>query len=191
MSKNDKSKNDALDSLVGWMENLEGTPSEELKTIRRDLGHDVEGTEQRFLSRLRKKSKALGIDLKSRSSIQSAPQLDGLLREAERQGYDDAEKLAEATGLSAVLVTMLDLGLIYFPSIPSKIVSRVASAINSSVEALSQYLQLGPRFAANMSFKSEEAPQLEEPQDFFEAVLDDPTLSDDHRAQLMALKGHD
>lgn len=199
MPRNNKFKKEAIDSLVGWMENLEGTPSEELRNIRRDLGHNVEESERQFLSMLTEKSRALGIGLEMRTSAQPVLadnttlsnddlQIQGLLKIAQEEGFPTSQQFADATELSPVLVTMLDRGLIYFPSIPPKILDRVASAIKRSVETLSQYLQIGPRFAHGASYKADEAPEIEEPQDFFEAVLDDPTLSEERREQLLALK---
>jgi hypothetical protein len=189
MARNDDFKNDPIDSLVGWMENLEGTPSEELRAIRRELGHDVEESERQFLSMLTEKSHAVGIELGSPAADQQAKPIEGLLKAAKEQGFSNSQQFAEATELSPVLVTMLDRGLISFHSIPTKILNRIASAINRTVEALSQYLQLGPRFAPGASYKAEDAPATEEPQDFFEAVIDDPTLSEERREQLLALRG--
>ena len=188
MAKKDDIKEQVIEGLVGWMENLEGTPSEELRAIRRELGHDVEGSERDFLSMLAEKSRTIGIELNSSADAQATQPIEGLLMVAQEQGFSTAQQFADATELSPVLVTMLDRGLISFPSIPPKILDRVASVIRRSVEALSQYLQLGPRFAHGANYKADEAPETEEPQDFFEAVIDDPTISEERRRQLLALK---
>jgi transcriptional regulator with XRE-family HTH domain len=187
MPKNDKFKDEAMDSLLGWMENLEGTPSDELRAIRRELGHDVEGSERAFLNMLTEKSRAIGIELDSPAAAQASEPIEGLLIAAKEKGFSTQE-FADATELSPVLVTMLDRGLIYFPSIPPKILDRVASVIKRSVEALSQYLQIGPRFASGANYKADEAPETEEPQDFFEAVIDDPAISEERRSRLLALR---
>src|SRR5438128_1447230 len=142
MAKNDKFKNDAIDSLVGWMENLEGTPSEELRAIRRELGHDVEESERQFLSMLAEKSRAVGSELNSLTTTRTVEPIEGLLKVAKEQGFSNTQQFAEATELSPVLVTMLDRGLISFQSIPPKILNRVASVIKRTVETLSQYLQI-------------------------------------------------
>lgn len=42
-----------LDCITNWMENLEGASLDELRTIRRALGHDVETSEREFLAMLR------------------------------------------------------------------------------------------------------------------------------------------
>lgn len=171
------------------MENLEGTPSDELRAIRRDLGHDVEESERQFHVMLAEKSRALGIEPQPRADSQHADSIDGLLKAAKEQGFSNTQQFADATGLSPVLVTMLDRGLISLPSIPPEILDKVASTIKRAVEALSRYLQMGPRLAPGASYKAEDAPATEDPQDFFDAVLADPTLSEDRRERLLALRG--
>lgn len=112
--------------------------------------------------------------------------LAGILTAAKEQGLS-SRQLAKLTGLSVVLITMFDRGMINTKRLPSVIVARIARAINSSAERVLEYLQLGPRFAVDANYKAEDSPGLEDPQDFFEAVRDDPTLSDEERQQLLAL----
>lgn len=56
-------KNQVIESLVGWMEDLEGVTGEELREIRRELGHDVEKSEREFTCFLKDEYENLGIDL--------------------------------------------------------------------------------------------------------------------------------
>ena len=42
-----------LDFLTAWMENLEGASLDDLRDIRRALGHEVEASEREFLSLLK------------------------------------------------------------------------------------------------------------------------------------------
>ena len=58
-------KHQVIESLVGWMEDLEGASGEELRGIRRELGHDVEKSESEFISLLKKEYQSLGIELMS------------------------------------------------------------------------------------------------------------------------------
>ncbi len=58
-------KEQVIESLVGWMEDLEGTSGEELRGIRRELGHDVEKNESEFICLLKKEYENLGIELVS------------------------------------------------------------------------------------------------------------------------------
>ena len=58
-------KEQVIESLVGWMEDLEGASGEELRDIRRELGHDVEKSESEFMCLLKKEYENLGIELVS------------------------------------------------------------------------------------------------------------------------------
>lgn len=113
--------------------------------------------------------------------------LTGILKASQELGFSD-EQLVERTGLSHVLVTMFDLRQIKLVTTPRGIVERIAAAIQSSVEQVAEYLQGAPRFAADANYKADEtAPELDEPQDFAEAVLDDPTLTEERQQELLAL----
>ncbi len=113
--------------------------------------------------------------------------LTGILKASRELGFSD-EQLVERTGLSHVLVTMFDLRQIKFITTPREVVERIAAAIQSSVEQVAEYLQGAPRFAADANYKADEtAPELDEPQDFAEAVLDDPTLTEERQQELLAL----
>lgn len=56
-------KNQVIEGLVGWMEDLEGATGEELREIRRELGHDVEKSEREFTCFLKDEYEKLGIEL--------------------------------------------------------------------------------------------------------------------------------
>lgn len=58
-------KEQVIEGLVGWMEDLEGASGEELRDIRRELGHDVEKSEQEFISFLKEEYQNLNIELVS------------------------------------------------------------------------------------------------------------------------------
>lgn len=112
--------------------------------------------------------------------------LTGILSAAQELGKSDDE-LVEDARLSHVLVTMFDLRQIKLSTTPQKVVERLASAIRKSVEQVTEYLGGGPRFAMGANYKAEEAPALDEPQSFADAVLDDPTLTDERREELLAM----
>jgi hypothetical protein len=198
MAGDDKARKDVLDSLVGWMENLEGASLEELRAIRRDLGHDVESSEESFLSMLREKSQEVGINLRM-NAARSTESENGIRRKepapkkrllaiAEEQGLSNAQQLAEATGLSVVLVKLLDRGLIDVLTIHPTITGTIASVLKQSVGTVVCCLQIPPRLAPHLQYKADKSPEVGKPQDFFEAVLKDPLLSDERREQLLALK---
>lgn len=198
MAGDEKARKDALDSLAGWMENLDGASLEDLRAIRRDLGHDVEGSERSFLEMLREKSQESGIELKTSAVL--TPDSDDetgaaeplpkkrLLTIAKEQGFPNAQRLADAVELSVVLVKMLDRGLIEITSIPPAVIVSIASAVKHPVETLQQCLQIPPRLMPGMQYKADVAPEIEEPQDFFEAVVTDPTLSEERCRRLLSLK---
>lgn len=198
MAGDNKIKKNGIDSLVGWMENLEDASPEELRSIRSELDHNVEDSEEKFLSLLREKSQKLGIELqtsstqtnesKSESQLKNSTSNQRLLIIAKEQGLSNAQQLADATELSVVLVKMLDRGLIDVLSIPSIIVRRIASVIKHPAESLIRCLHIRPRLIPGLQYKADESPELEEPQDFFEAVSTDPTLSDERREKLLALR---
>lgn len=62
-------KNQVIEGLVGWMEDLEGTSAEELRNIRRELGHDVEKSEREFTCFLQDEYEKLGIELISEADV--------------------------------------------------------------------------------------------------------------------------
>ena len=117
-------------------------------------------------------------------SVENA--LAGLVEEAEARGLSK-KQLAERSGLTVPLLTKLDRRLIRYASIPGEVVSRVAAALGSQAGAVAAYLQGGPRLAQAVSYKADEAPTLPEPQDFAEAVRDDPALTPEQRAELLGL----
>jgi hypothetical protein len=110
----------------------------------------------------------------------------GILVSAKALGINNFQ-LAEKIGLSVVLVTKLDLGLI-IKRIPTNIVESLASILNVNSQQLYDYWDLGPRFAARAEYKATDAPKITEEQDFFEAVRQDTSLSDLRRAELLDLE---
>jgi hypothetical protein len=59
-----KIKEQAIEGLIGWMEDLEEASLEELREIRNELGHDTEKDEAEFLKILRKEYEKLQIDFR-------------------------------------------------------------------------------------------------------------------------------
>jgi hypothetical protein len=67
MGKN-QDKEQVIEGLIGWMENLEEASLEELREIRNELGHNTEKDEAEFLEILRRSYQELDIPLKEDSS---------------------------------------------------------------------------------------------------------------------------
>jgi transcriptional regulator with XRE-family HTH domain len=138
----------------------------------------VEAAAERHMAMLRERGLLYAVD--------GAAALAGLVEEAEANGLTK-KQLAERAGLTVPLLTKLDRRLIRFASIPGEVVSRIAAALDAQADAVAAYLQGGPRLAQAVSYKAEEAPTLPEPQDFVDAVRDDPVLTPEQRAELLSL----
>jgi hypothetical protein len=111
----------------------------------------------------------------------------GILARATDLGMTNFQ-LAEKARLTVALVTKLDLGLIpNYKRIPIPVVIEMADAVKSTVQELYDYWDRGPRFAAGVEFKAADTPEIEG-QDFFEAVRQDSSLSEERRAELLALE---
>jgi hypothetical protein len=132
---------------------------------------------------------AEGID-EGTVAIVFADDLEGfnsILSEGKSSGLSNVQ-LARKAKLSIALITKLDLRLIRYKTIPGKVIENVASAIKRTVEEVARYLQGRPRFAPDAGYKADEAPQIPEQQDFFEAVRTDSSLNEDEREHLLSLK---
>jgi hypothetical protein len=125
--------------------------------------------------------------LEELDSIADAP-LKGILAAGKVKGVTSTE-LAKAANLTVVLLTMFDRGMISTRNLPGVVIDRLAEAIGSTTGRLIEYLQAGPRLAADARFKADEAPELEEPQEFIDAVNDDPTITSELREYLLSLTG--
>jgi hypothetical protein len=130
-----------------------------------------------------------GID-ESAGAIVFADDVEGfnsILSEGKNSGLSNVQ-LAHKARLSIALLTKLDLRLVRYKTIPGKVIENVASAIRRTVEEVSAYLQGRSRFALDASYKADEAPEIPEQQDFFEAVRTDSSLTNDDRENLLSLK---
>ncbi len=95
-------------------------------------------------------------------------------------------QLARAAGIGDSLLRKLDRRLIRYASIPHEAIETLAAAIQREVETVGRYLQQRPTFGT-AQYRSEQAPELAEAEDFFAAVGSDPTMSDEQRARWLAL----
>jgi hypothetical protein len=128
-----------------------------------------------------------GLIAQLRKEIEPRGVFKGIIAAAKDLGINNFQ-LAEMTGLSIVLVAQFDRGLIKVnENLPLEVVRRIAGAINETTQRIFDHLMGGPRFAQSAEFKADDSPVLPEAQDFAEAVIDDPTLSDERRRDLLAL----
>ncbi len=119
-------------------------------------------------------------DLLHRQSSESASDpvtpIGSLITEGRAQGLDP-RRLAQAVGVGDSLLSKLDRRLITPASIPQELIERLAQVTQRKVTTITAYLQQGPTLTAAAEHRSEQAPKLMEPEDFFDAVGADPTIS--------------
>ena len=120
----------------------------------------------------------------------ATPPLASLLEAGRGRGLAPRQ-LAQAAGLGDSLLRKLDRRLIRYTSIPREAIEALAAVLQREAEAVAQYLQQGPTFAAAAQHRAEQAPQLAEPEDFFSAVRSDPTMPEERRARWLALAPQD
>ena len=106
----------------------------------------------------------------------SVPPFESLLSEGRVQGLEPRQ-FAQASRLGVSLLRKLDRRLIRYASIPRDAIRGLADALRSDEASVSTYLRLGPALAPTTEHRSEQAPALTEPEDFFDAVRADPTIS--------------
>lgn len=182
----DKMNNDELfDAITSCLDSSGGASLEELRAMRRALGHDVPASEKEFLAHLatlRDRLKPVHTLAKS-----SETTISSLLEQAGAIGID-AVALADQSGLSVSLVTKFDRRLIAFSSVPQKVIERLAVALRITVESLSGYLEQAPALAVGARFKAQHTPTLSGTQNFFDAVTADRSISEERRSELMQMK---
>jgi hypothetical protein len=190
MEIKDNNNQSSIEKLTAWMENLDGTPVDELREVLREMGgQDVVGDEEKFLLHVRALNQKL-VAAESPPMSEGAgiiPAADlGLIGEAKSKGLTNFQ-LADLSKLSIVLITKLDRRLIRYASIPRRVIEDVAAALQSSFERVSTYLQGGPLRPADAFYSAEDEPTLPEPRDFFDEVRADPSISEDRRERLLAM----
>lgn len=110
-----------------------------------------------------------------------------LLEEGQRQGLN-IHKLAEMTELSAALWLKLDRRLLRSESLPTHLVERIADAVHHPVAVVQRYLAHPPMLSPGVQYRAKVTPTLGQQEDFFEAVRNDLSLSDDQRQLWLALQ---
>jgi hypothetical protein len=190
MAIQDKNNQSSIEKLTAWMENLDGTPVDELREILRELGdQDVVGGEEKFLRHIRDLNQKLveagQTPASERARVIPAGDL-GLIDEANSKGLNNFQ-LADLSKLSIVLITKLDRRLIRYASIPRQVIEDIAGALQSTFERVSTYLQGGPLRPADAYYSAEDEPTLPEPRDFFDEVRTDPSISEERRERLLAM----
>lgn len=121
-------------------------------------------------------------------SARFAAPIRGLLAEGARCGLSP-DALANQTGLSISLLSKLERRVILADSIPRVVSERIAGAVGRDLPAVLDYSRLTPGFASGAEHRSSKTPALpRELEDFHDAVRDDPELTSEQRAALLALQ---
>lgn len=169
-------KIDTLDRATAWLERTGELTLDDLRAARKQMGYEVESSEHEFLDFVGK----------LRTVTATAP--FAIVSRGKQLKFDNVG-LANATELSVPLIMKLDRRLIRFSSIPEVVLRKIGEVLQTPIELVSVYLQQKPIFAAGASFRADQAPTLPEPQDFFDAVSEDLTISDARKQVLLKLKG--
>ncbi len=106
--------------------------------------------------------------------------LKGIVQEAARLELTP-QQLAERTKMSLSLVRKLDRRLIRYSTIPFQAIEALADVVHCGSAVVANYLQGTPILPQGASYRAEQAPTLAEPEDFFEAVRRDMTMSQELR----------
>jgi hypothetical protein len=183
---------DIADRLSLMLENLDGTPAEELQVILSSLNPNAEVAEQEFIGRLRLMRQGLeasaGVQITSPRDVtekDEAP-LRGLVSEARKRGLATTD-LADATQLSPSLVMKLDLRQIRYASIPRQVIKDIAGALQRSAEQVALYLQGDPIRTAVLYSDTDAAGESQEQRDFPDEVRADASLAEERRSRLVAM----
>lgn len=123
-----------------------------------------------------------------KSTGDEAP-LKSLLDEGQKLDLSIKE-LADLSELSLGLIRKLDRCLINFLSIPEKAIENIARILQRSVAAVTIYLQ-GEIKPMRAHYRAKERPSIAEKEDFFEAVRNDHTMSDERRQYWLSLQPQD
>lgn len=107
-----------------------------------------------------------------------------LTAEGRRLGLS-LRQVAERAGLTPALWRELDQRL--FRGVPAEVIGDIARAIGRAPAVVERYLQ-GRQTLVRSHHRAAQAPVLAEPRSFFDAVREDPALSDERRAYLLALE---
>jgi hypothetical protein len=176
------------------LENLEGTPADDLRFILGNLNPNAEAEEQMFilqLQSLRGSLEATGdtglTDLQSTAAKEKeVTPIRGLISEARKRGLTTSA-FADAARLSTSLVIKLDLRLIRYASIPRQVIEDISSTIKTSAEQVALYLQGDPIRTAVVYSEADVPEESQGQQDFLAVTREDNSLSEERRVRLLAM----
>ncbi len=139
-------------------------------------------------------SEEAGFLLRSRATLekfraerrgQAEKPLASLTAQAQALGMNKT-RFASALKMSLSLVMYLEKRRLRFATVPRQIIQRLAATLQTSEQAVANYLDAAPDFAANASFKAVERPTEIEQKDFAQAVREDQSLTAAEKAELLS-----
>jgi len=98
------------------------------------------------------------------------------------------DALAARLELSGTLLAKLDRRLIEHLTIPMQLIENLALTLKRDVISILRYLGQDSTLALGARYKATQAPQVPEKMSFFDAVRNDPELSDEQRQHWLALE---
>lgn len=118
---------------------------------------------------------------------EDAPAFASLRKAAEARGLPIGS-LAAMTNLSVPVLMKLDRRLIRYASIPRQVIERLSAGVGQTSNVVAAYLQGNAQFATRAHFRADTAPQMSEPQDFFEAIEKDLMMNETQKEEWIKLK---
>jgi hypothetical protein len=176
---------DALAGLAATASIIENSPDTESKTTG-----ESRAEEEAIVRRGMETAARLLAARHASVAPEKTGSLTGLRKEAEARGLT-IQALASVTRLTVPLLVKLDRRLIRFASIPRQAIERIGTALGRSFDAVATYLQGDSQFASQASFRADDAPQMPDQQDFFDAVETDLMMSETQKDEWRKIKSTD
>jgi hypothetical protein len=103
-------------------------------------------------------------------------------------------QLAAAVGIGSALLRKLDLRRIDIVQMPrdaiDALATALATALGRAADEVAAYLRQGPALAA-MARRAEQAPEVGPPEDFFDAIRNDTTMTDEQKQRWLAFESRE
>jgi hypothetical protein len=153
-------RKELVDFAAAWAEQLVLPPAPELSAEQ----------EKRLVDRAMSHVQNVVFGREQSEAMQAEHRaITSLTGEAKRAGMSGQE-FAKACGLDLALVTKLNRRQIKPLSIPARLVSHIARLLETTIEAVREYLALPPQALAGRAFLARGKPQSEGQQSFADAV---------------------
>jgi hypothetical protein len=92
-------------------------------------------------------------------------------------------KAAERLGVGMTLFAKLNRRLIRAASIPARLVERLAEELQVPADQIRAYLSHAPMLAAGAAYRSDQAPEVAEAEEFSEAVRNSADMNEEQKVE--------